>query len=205
MTDAEYNKRKYEMRKREHVCVACGTKDEMTMRGRIYCAKCADANKEKNKRWAQNNPEKNKCSRKKRTEYRIENRLCVRCGKPVSGNVVHKYCRSCLDKEKWRQRRSYADGYRRPSTRPNGPKPYDGIPRNEWPDYGFCYRCGMQLDQNKKLCKRCYDVTCSNLAKIRANEKEIGLSHNSWVQNNRAYWRYCHKVHNMEDRENEQA
>jgi NMD protein affecting ribosome stability and mRNA decay len=77
----------------------------------------------------------------RRTRYLAEGR-CVRCGKKAEQGL--KYCRSCLDKTRERNRKDRLLG-----------KTVKDIPRSERFSYGLCYRCGKPLDTDKRLCSAC--------------------------------------------------
>lgn len=58
MTTAEYYKRFREKRKALHQCGRCGTQDERTLAGHLYCNKCA----EKQRQYKQKLKEQHRCT-----------------------------------------------------------------------------------------------------------------------------------------------
>lgn len=195
MTELEYRKQRYETRKREHRCVACGQEDALTMMGKARCAKCAEIASRASERYRQSHSGEVEEQRKLLSEQRIENRLCLRCGSPVEAG--HKYCPDCLRSERLRSKRRWNRGYRAPKIRPDGPATYDGIPRSQWPDYGFCYQCGDPLDWERRVCRKCYAVMCANLARAREKQKQDGYSDNRWITANRNFWKNQRAAQNV--------
>lgn len=84
--------------------------------------------------------------------------ICRRCRKR-SVAEGHTHCAACLAKhrEEGRKRRAYIKN--------------KGISRSERPNYGLCYRCGANLDTDKRLCSKCSGKAISNLPKVRAENK----------------------------------
>lgn len=89
--------------KQEHRCITCTKTDERTLAGYTKCEKCAERQRQANKKWYENNDGRQRVNRnRKRLAYgRINVGLCVRCGKnPPEENKA--YCTDCLIKNRAR-------------------------------------------------------------------------------------------------------
>jgi hypothetical protein len=79
MTQAEYQARLREVRKRAGMCTICGEQDERTQDGRAQCVRCAD---------------KVRARQAARVERLKAEGRCIRCGK-VNDRPRRTACRAC--------------------------------------------------------------------------------------------------------------
>lgn len=81
-----YMREYFKKRKENHMCKACGSQDERTLSGKLYCESCAIyENKRQGNRYVK----------------LLSEKRCACCGKQddrtLSGKV---HCKSCAEKEK---------------------------------------------------------------------------------------------------------
>lgn len=115
------------------------------------CEECKEKSRERWKR-IREDPEyradfnrKQAESRKKKRAERKEQGICTRCGKrkAITGRTLCTVC--AVEKNNHEKAIRYRSINKIP------------LPRNEWIDYGLCYRCGEENDNYpfKKLCSKC--------------------------------------------------
>lgn len=147
-------KERRSMRKMLGLCPLCGKKlygdEKKCVECRAYCANIA-------KKYRENNREEiNKKLRDyyhKTRQIRLDQNLCVRCGKKAQEGKKH--CTACLVKLRERN---------------NSGK----ILRSEWVSHGMCYRCGGKIIPGMRLCERCWEQNvensnCENAVNARKN------------------------------------
>lgn len=139
MTQAEYNKRERENRKREHLCIQCGKQDAYTLNGRSRCAVCAENARNSDKR---RNKTKRNDAHRKRMERWIAEGKCSRCGREkIPGYSLCKRCIISMNAKK------------------RAKKIEDGM---NWPrgSNGICWTCNKnKVIPGRKLCEECYRKT----------------------------------------------
>lgn len=123
----------YERRKAGHECVRCGKQDARTLRGLTKCEKCT---------------QKIKIAEFKRTENRIKDGICVRCGASSVALSGSGYCSACLQdkKEHDKKRAAY------------------------YKSTGRCPDCGRVPLPGKIYCEKC----CAASAGVRRQRIEQG-------------------------------
>lgn len=140
-----YMKERRDWYRSHSCCTECGQQDAYTLGGRRYCFDCT----EKKALCIKSEESKHNKSEyeKKRTQTAIEQGVCVRCKKrkAIDGR---KQCAICT----FRDRQRYK-------------KQHEGeIPRHLRSKYNLCYKCGNELDgqrrsngEKSKLCSACYN------------------------------------------------
>lgn len=170
LTNAQLNYLHY---KEKGICVQCGQWDASP--GKVRCEVCLLQNSESQAKKMKKESEQEKKERqRKHREYlkklrsdRKANGLCIMCGKPQ----CEKSTVYCLEHYIKNQR--------------NNEKRKTGVPRSERMNYGLCYRCGKESMSGKKLCKSCYETSCSNLPQdLQGTEKYA-----RWKQQNKLIFR----------------
>lgn len=178
----EQKKANYEYLKNHQRCVACGKQDAFTLNGYIRCADCSDKHKEKNKIYNKQNREEISIKKKElyqlNKQYRIENHLCVTCGKELEIGSQYKTCERCR----------YINRKRKENERIN-----NGTYPNERGEYGICYKCNKEKAlEGKRLCQDCYNQAIKALEIGREKFKEMRLQDNYsnyFIDNNNLFWK----------------
>lgn len=159
---SKYDRERYLLFKRLHVCAGCQEQDALTMAGHVYCTACAEKRSAyKATRYAAD-PEYRQSIRenkRKRDQYRREHHLCTQCGKPLPSSYERIICLGCRAKrrEKSRNRRREA-----------GAIPFDMLGAN-----GMCCRCGREPAlPGKKLGQKCYDSNIRYLKERKMRREE---------------------------------
>lgn len=162
-----YDKERYLLFKRLHVCASCKKKDALTMAGRIYCTECAEkrsAYKAKKYALEPGYREKLNDAKREKEQYRREHHLCTQCGKPLPEACGYLTCFGC------RAKRREQDRIKRWEA---GIIPFDALGEG-----GMCCRCGREpAIPGKKLGRKCYDSNIRYLKeRQRRKEKERAKS-----------------------------
>ena len=153
----------YEYYKKHGVCVWCQRREAEP--GKTLCYECAEKDRKRahDKYYANHEKslENNRRGYARRREKRKALGICTRCGsrKAMPG---HTLCLECNIK---------MNRYARERKRKNGAIPKEA--RME----GLCIRCGAPVVPGKKLCRRCYEASCENIAKGRAIFQMQGRIH----------------------------
>lgn len=162
MTENDYSRIEYRVRKKANLCTRCGGQDAYTLAGRFACARCTELINQNRMKFTQN-PEwketRNNKRRSKRDEFR-ENGLCTICGErpPSPGYVRCEYCRA-------KQRRYMAK--------------YRGQLALEAPA-NMCHRCKKKpMAEGHLLCEGCYAKQCESL--VKAREAQRKMKDEGWV------------------------
>lgn len=128
-----------------NVCPKCGKQDSFTLSGRVLCADCADRASQK-QRERLSTPEARKADSMKVMSYQNrlrENRLCLRCRKPLEPDTKYVRCPIC---------RAISRNKREPT----------------WIDPDLCHACHKAPPiEGKKVCQACYERLCRNAAHAR--------------------------------------
>lgn len=123
----------YLERKEAGVCARCGTRDERTAAGRVYCTKCA---------------QDQRSGKVRKREYMISRKRCVRCGeKDWRTEKGFTECEACVKKY-----------YNSPSRNASMEryKQRQKAQRKEWRQAGVCTKCGGTRDRDGYLlCSKC--------------------------------------------------
>lgn len=124
---------RYLKRKEAGVCARCGTGDERTAAGRVYCTKCA---------------QDQRAGKIRKREYMIERKRCVRCGgKDWRTEKGFTECDACVQK--------YYNSHTRNASMERY-KQRQKAQRKEWREAGVCTKCGGTRDMEGYLtCSRC--------------------------------------------------
>lgn len=153
---------RYEMMKKHHLCTRCGEKDAYTIGGRILCYDCTEKhNAYMREKWEKDEEFREKEHKRKQElkNYRIENRLCVRCGKPLPEYTNKKQCGICRAKDRRRVEKKRIE---------KGCTPrflFDGVTR--------CKTCGKEeVVKGYKLCSRCLENSRRTLEIARNTPRE---------------------------------
>lgn len=89
----------YIARKAAGVCTNCGASDERTQRGLVHCAKCAELDLMRNKRYGEENREYIGVRAKERYWARKDAGKCVGCGKEDElTREGRAYCAVCIER-----------------------------------------------------------------------------------------------------------
>jgi len=130
--------RKHRLVGDEHLCFECHEKK--IARSKKYRDKCRENDL---------NEYKTKCleSSKKSQKKKMEQGVCVRCGRKKSTYTL--LCEKCKrqDKEKWQEKRGIV------------------CDKSLRAELGMCVNCGQPAYPGYKLCKSCYEKSCKNLQK----------------------------------------
>ena len=144
----------YNWYKSRGICVNCHS--EKAIKKQVHCLNCRD---DKNlKTMVYWNKKKDSINKKRRElrQYRIENKLCTKCGCNLLDNYSNKMCKECL--KNIRERYKIKNG--------------DKMTKWElWRSEEKCIRCGSERYKDSKLCKRCYDVSTNNIKGGNSNKK----------------------------------
>lgn len=158
----QYDRERYQLFRKLHVCASCKQQDALTMAGRVYCTECAEKRlRYKNNRYA-NDPhyrEMLKEQKRNRDQYRRENNLCLECGKPLPEACGYLICYGCRARRREQSREK---------RRKAGSIPFDMLGAN-----GMCKKCGREPAlPGKKLGKRCYESCIRHLENMRKKKAE---------------------------------
>lgn len=158
------NQELYAWYKQMGICPQCGTNKAAP--NRVRCEECLAKNAENSKKQLEKKTralvyEKNRLYKKKLTEQRKENGLCIWCRKPICSTST-VFCIDCKIKN---QRRN--------------DKRKSGIERSERNEYVLCYICGKRAMDGKKLCEDCNKKACSNLP-----DNKGSVNYRNWKQGN---------------------
>lgn len=96
----------YKKLREKHICWICKKTDAYTISGHATCYECTKAKNERQRRYMQN-PEARKKQHEKRKEWadkRIENRICLRCGRKLDLWESHQCCKACRVRESERRK-----------------------------------------------------------------------------------------------------
>lgn len=147
---------------KEHgICTNCGSNPASP--GKTLCAECClKMSITRQKRKSEETEEQNKEYREKklsqyrrRKNRRIENGLCITCGRKVVD--VKNYCLDCLLKQK-KQNKQYR-------------QEHNLIKDHKF--FGECKWCTNKPLPNNSFCEEYYKVVCQNLEKARNSPKAI--------------------------------
>ena len=153
---------------KEHgICVKC--KNEMADK-ETMCLQCRmDERACKKKRY----PEKEKIYQANLRAYRIENHICVHCGKPLPSWDNRKACGICRAKE---------NAHKREVSHKNGVIPMDLAGKGI-----YCAVCLKPVEiKGEKLCKRCYTNCINNLNKATPEGRERSKAR--FIELNTVFW-----------------
>ena len=158
-----YDKERYLLFKRLHVCVDCQKKDALTMAGHICCTECAEKrSKQKAHRYGTNPAYRQKLleNKKQKEQYRREHHLCTQCGKPLPESCGYLTCFGCRAKRRERDRIKRREA---------GVIPFDALGEG-----GMCCRCGREPAlPGKKLGQKCYDSNIRYLKERQQRKAEL--------------------------------
>lgn len=128
----------------ESVCIECRAKNTINM-AKVRARRTQDQVVEFEKKRSNYS--------KKNRQYRIENRLCVKCGKKL-GDAKYKTCNICLLKEReWK----HNDRIKK------------GLPVKEdmkEKDKGICYFCDNPALQDMKVCEKHHSIIVESRKKL---------------------------------------
>lgn len=136
----------YKWYKNKGICVNC--RQEKAIKNKVHCPNCND---DRNYRAIEyHNKNKDSINKRRRdlTKYRIENKLCTKCGTKLLEGYTYKFCENCRLKERIYRKKKAAYKLRK---------------WDIWRLEGKCVRCGGDKLDNSNLCIRCYNTSLKNL------------------------------------------
>lgn len=150
----------YHMRKKLHLCTRCGEKDAYTLNGRSRCYECTQKqNEERRREYDDTAKEKANLASKKRSNNRIQNHQCTRCGRALRKDQTTRMCDICLAKNRKAKAKYRAK---------KGVLPrclFDGVTR--------CAKCGKeQVADGYKVCNDCLEKCRKSLEIARKTPRE---------------------------------
>ena len=155
---SEYEKSYRKMMKELSICTSC--KKVKVPGDETICPECRAKDSNNHARYREKHREKirkrnNYLRNKQKDEFR-ENGVCVWCGKR-NATPGYKSCSICRAKRRDAQRNKYVKIH--------------PINREEWPRYGWCYRCGDPVMEGMQLCEKCYEQNVEN-SRLAATSRE---------------------------------
>ena len=88
-------------------CIACGKKDELTLKGRCLCAGCTARQRQSSRRYYESHKTEMLAYQKQKREEHRANGECVSCGKKKRSGDAHSLCHECRLKHAERKREEY--------------------------------------------------------------------------------------------------
>ena len=135
-----------------HICPICRNQDAYTLGGRVLCANCAEADRERTRRRRETEAGKqaDRDSVRRCVAKRRERGRCVHCGKRAA-ETGHTLCSICLAYE----RRCAVERRRRECNWPRGAN-------------GYCWQCNKRKAiEGKHLCEECRNMKMACLEKAK--------------------------------------
>lgn len=183
LTEYERERRAYYTS--QGICGYCG--QNRVVKGKTACFDCLEKRRESQQkhRDAMTDEQRkalrarNRANYKLRTERRIANHECIKCGRTLPDGYKYSYCNECRLKNMRRMNDVYNRRYRRTDNA--------GINRSEWVSMGICYTCGKPIErEGDRLCEKCKATAMMNVTKAQEAAKEYWSTHeHPWQISNR--------------------
>lgn len=167
MTENEYKRIEYKVRRNDGLCTRCGREDAYTMAGRSMCAECAENARERKARQYADDDRRQRMYAQHRNgkQKRRDAGICPECGRPATPEYsTCEYCRA--------KHRNYMRRYR--NTAPRG-------------ENGLCWQCNKnEAIPGKRVCQTCYERLLDSAEKGRISQEKMKVNgwRHSWKTGN---------------------
>ncbi len=131
------------------LCTECHAQDAFTMAGRALCGECARKSREAKARKYEFQSPAIRFRNREAYQMRKENRLCVKCSKPLEPGNNRVRCLSCTRKLSRHDKQKVFE------------KPLRG-------DNGICWMCNKNpIEPGRECCAECYPKMRDNMLKAQ--------------------------------------
>lgn len=138
-----FDKEKYDLLKKNHLCTRCKKQDAFTLVGKPLCSDCYEKNQQYKKIWWEKNKSRNNAMAHKRYKRLKEQHKCPFCLSQLDPEDKCVLCPRCRGKHKrWKKINKNRSGHLSIDLRRSSL---------------YCWRCAKQKPlYSRRLCEKCY-------------------------------------------------
>lgn len=136
-----FDREKYDLLKKHHLCTKCKKQDAYTLMGRVYCYECGEKTKKRKKEWWEKK-QKNEAEKALNRYYTLkEQHKCTNCGRKLENDYAYVLCVYCRNKQKRGRKK----------------QPSKHLPLELKNSGEYCWRCAKKKKlYSRRLCEKCY-------------------------------------------------